>query len=132
GLGALQEAFEKLKQKLSAEGLFAKERKRPLPRFPERIGLVTSPTGAAIRDVLHVIERRNPSLEIILAPCRVQGEGAGMEIARAIKLLNEFHARGGIVEKSRPKAQGLIASSPRPSPSSSFVKSTTEDKKEER
>src|SRR5438270_348616 len=90
GIGALQAAFEKLKQKLQAEGLFAPERKRPLPRFPQRIGLVTSPTGAAIRDVLHVIQRRNPSLEIILAPCRVQGDGAAREIAVAIRLLNEF------------------------------------------
>jgi len=92
GLGALQAAFEKLKQKLSAEGLFAPERKRPLPRYPQRIGLVTSPTGAAIRDVLHVIQRRNPGLQVILAPCRVQGEGAAAEIAGAIRLLNEFHA----------------------------------------
>ncbi len=90
GVGALQVAFEKLKQKLTAEGLFAIERKRPLPRFPQRIGLVTSRTGAAIRDVLHVIQRRNPSLEIILAPCRVQGDGAAREIANAIRLLNEF------------------------------------------
>ncbi len=92
GIGALQAAFEKLKQKLKAEGLFAPERKRPLPRYPQRIGLVTSPTGAAIRDVLHVVERRNPALEIILAPCRVQGEGAAEEIAAAIRLLNEFNA----------------------------------------
>ena len=90
GIGALQAAFEKLKQKLEAEGLFAPGRKRPLPRFPRRIGLVTSPTGAAIRDVLNVIQRRNPSLEIILAPCRVQGDGAAEEIARAIRRLNEF------------------------------------------
>jgi exodeoxyribonuclease VII large subunit len=92
GLGALQAAFEQLKRKLSGEGLFAPERKRPLPRYPARIGLVTSPTGAAIRDVLHAIERRNPALELILAPCRVQGEGAAAEIAAAIRLLNEFHA----------------------------------------
>ena len=58
GVGALQIAFEKLKQKLAAEGLFAPERKRPLPKYPQRIGLVTSPTGAAIRDVLHVVQRR--------------------------------------------------------------------------
>ncbi len=90
GVGALQIAFEKLKQKLAAAGLFAPERKRPLPRFPRRIGLVTSPTGAAIHDILHVIERRNPSLEIILVPCRVQGDGAAGEIASAIRLLNEF------------------------------------------
>jgi len=92
GIGALQVAFEKLKQKLKAEGLFAPERKRPLPRYPQRLGLVTSPTGAAIRDVLHVVERRDPALEIILAPCRVQGEGAAEEIATAIRLLNEFNA----------------------------------------
>jgi exodeoxyribonuclease VII large subunit len=91
GVGALQIAFEKLKQKLAAEGLFAPERKRPLPKYPQRIGLVTSPTGAAIRDVLHVAQRRNPGLEIILAPCRVQGEGAAEEIAAAIRLLNEFN-----------------------------------------
>jgi exodeoxyribonuclease VII large subunit len=93
GVGALQIAFEKLKQKLAAEGLFAPERKRPLPKYPQRIGLVTSSTGAAIRDVLHVVQRRNPGLEIILAPCRVQGEGAAEEIAAAIRLLNEFNVR---------------------------------------
>jgi exodeoxyribonuclease VII large subunit len=92
GLGALQAAFEKLKQKLNAEGLFSPDRKRPLPRYSQRIGLVTSPTGAAIRDVLHVVERRNPALEVILVPCRVQGEGAAEEIAAAIRLLNEFIA----------------------------------------
>ncbi len=90
GVGALQVAFEKLKQKLAAEGLFAQERKRALPRYPQRIGLVTSPTGAAIRDVLHVVQRRNPGMEIILAPCRVQGDGAATEIAEAIRMLNEF------------------------------------------
>jgi exodeoxyribonuclease VII large subunit len=90
GVGALQIAFEKLKQKLEAEGLFAPERKRPLPKYPQRIGLVTSPTGAAIRDVLHVVRRRNPGLEIILVPCRVQGEGAAEEIAEAVKLLNRY------------------------------------------
>jgi exodeoxyribonuclease VII large subunit len=88
GVGALQIAFEKLKLKLAAEGLFAPERKRTLPKYPQRIGLVTSPTGAAIRDVLHVVQRRNPGLEIILAPCRVQGQGAAEEIAEAVKLLN--------------------------------------------
>ncbi len=91
GAGALQAAFEKLKEKLKAEGLFAPERKRPIPRFPRRIGLVTSVAGAAIRDVLHVIQRRNPGLEIVLAPCRVQGAGAADEIVEAISLLNRFH-----------------------------------------
>jgi exodeoxyribonuclease VII large subunit len=93
GVGALQIQFEKLKQKLAAEGLFAPERKRPLPKYPQRIGLVTSPTGAAIRDVLHVVQRRNPGLEIILAPCRVQGQGAAAEIAAAIRLLNELQSK---------------------------------------
>ena len=90
GLGALQAAFERLKQKLNAEGLFATARKRPLPRFSQRIGIVTSPTGAAIRDVLHVVRRRNPGLNLVLVPCRVQGDGAAEEIAAAIRLLNEF------------------------------------------
>ena len=95
GIGALQAAFEKLKEKLSQEGLFALERKRPLPRFPARIGLITSPTGAAIRDVCHVIGRRHPGLEIILVPVAVQGAGAAGEIAAALGRLNEFHLRGG-------------------------------------
>ncbi|MDW8309817.1 MAG: exodeoxyribonuclease VII large subunit, partial [Verrucomicrobiales bacterium] len=94
GVGTLQLDFERLKQKLAAEGLFAPERKRPLPKIPRRIGLVTSPTGAAIRDVLHVIRRRNPALEIIFVPCRVQGEGAAGEIAAAIRLLNEWAGSG--------------------------------------
>ncbi|HXR04432.1 MAG TPA: exodeoxyribonuclease VII large subunit [Verrucomicrobiae bacterium] len=111
GVGALQVAFEKLKQKLAAEGLFAPERKRPLPEYPQRIGLVTSPTGAAIRDVLHIVQRRNPGLEIILAPCRVQGEGAAQEIAAAIRLLNEFSvgqaSRLSPSEKSQRQAGSL-------------------------
>jgi exodeoxyribonuclease VII large subunit len=94
GVGALQLAFERLKQKLQAEGLFDPARKRSLPRFSQCMGLVTSPTGAAIRDVLHVIERRQPGLEIILAPCRVQGEGAAREIAGAIGLLNAWALAG--------------------------------------
>ncbi|HTI99696.1 MAG TPA: exodeoxyribonuclease VII large subunit [Dongiaceae bacterium] len=92
GVGALQVMFEKLKQKLAVAGWFAPERKRALPEFPQRIGLVTSPTGAAIRDVLHVVQRRHPGLEIILAPCRVQGQGAAAEIAAAIQMLNAFSA----------------------------------------
>ncbi|NBV24815.1 MAG: exodeoxyribonuclease VII large subunit, partial [Proteobacteria bacterium] len=93
GVGALQAAFERLKEKLAAEGLFKLERKRKLPRYPQRIGLVTSPTGAAIRDVLHVIQRRQPGLEIIFVPCRVQGDGAAREVAEAVRMLNEFTIR---------------------------------------
>jgi exodeoxyribonuclease VII large subunit len=92
GVGALQAAFERLKQKLAAEGLFDETRKRPIPRLPRRIGVVTSPTGAALQDVLHVLERRYAGLELILAPCRVQGTGAEQEIAAAITALNAFSA----------------------------------------
>jgi len=101
GIGALQVAFEKLKQKLKTEGLFGPDRKRQLPRYPQRIGLVTSPSGAAIRDVLHVVKRRNPALEIVLAPCRVQGTGAAEEIAAAIRLLNEFNAGNSRQQEAR-------------------------------
>jgi exodeoxyribonuclease VII large subunit len=90
GAGKLQAAFERLKQKLNAEGLFSPTRKRPIAKFPTRIGLVTSVDGAALHDVLHVIKRRNPALEIFLAPCRVQGLDASREIALSLKLLNDF------------------------------------------
>jgi exodeoxyribonuclease VII large subunit len=90
GQGKLQAGFERLKQKLNAEGLFAAARKRPIPKHPHRIGLVTSRDGAALHDVLHVIERRQPGLELILAPCRVQGPGAAQEIAASIRLLNDW------------------------------------------
>jgi len=89
GVGALQAAFERLKEKLSAEGLFDADRKRPIARYPGRIGLVTSATGAAIQDVLHVLSRRFCP-EVILNPVRVQGSGAAQEIAAAIGRLNRF------------------------------------------
>src|SRR5437762_3555781 len=76
GLGLLQAKFEALKRKLDAEGLFAAERKRPLPRFPRRVGIVTSPSGAAIRDILNIVQRRAPWLQILINPVRVQGVGA--------------------------------------------------------
>src|SRR5881397_970471 len=87
GLGLLQAKFEALKRKLEAEGLFAPERKRPLPKFPRRIGIITSPTGAAIRDMLNVLRRRAPWLQILINPVRVQGTGAAQEIAVAIREL---------------------------------------------
>src|SRR5262252_5417927 len=87
GVGLLQAKFEALKRKLEAEGLFAPERKRPLPKFPQRIGIVTSPSGAAIRDVLNVLSRRAPWLQILVNPVRVQGIGAAQEIAVAIREL---------------------------------------------
>jgi exodeoxyribonuclease VII large subunit len=87
GVGLLQAKFETLKRKLQAEGLFAPERKRPLPKFPRRIGIVTSPTGAAVRDMLNVLRRRAPWLQILISPVRVQGTGAAQEIAVAIREL---------------------------------------------
>lgn len=90
GIGQLQLAFDKLKARLHGEGLFDPARKRPLPPFPERIGLVTSPTGAAIRDLVHVARRRMPSIQLVLRPALVQGEGAAQDIAAAIAELNDW------------------------------------------
>jgi exodeoxyribonuclease VII large subunit len=87
GVGLLQAKFEALKRKLEAEGLFAVERKRPLPKFPRRIGIVTSASGAAIRDMLNVLWRRAPWLQVLINPVRVQGTGAAQEIAVAIREL---------------------------------------------
>ena len=92
GVGALQLAFEQLKKKLEAEGLFDPARKRPLPRLPRRIGIVTSPSGAAIRDVLHVLKRRFDGLAVTIYPVRVQGDVAAAEIAEALRA---FNRRGG-------------------------------------
>ena len=88
GQGDLFARFEKLKQKLQAEGLFDPARKRDVPAMPRVIGVATSETGAALRDVIHVARRRNPNVGIIVAPCAVQGEGAAAEIVRAIERLN--------------------------------------------
>jgi exodeoxyribonuclease VII large subunit len=90
GLGALQLAFEQLKERLSKEGLFDLGHKKPLPHLPQRIGIVTSATGAAIRDILQVIDRRFANVHILLYPVRVQGAGAAQEIAQAIDELNRW------------------------------------------
>lgn len=90
GQGALQARFAALKEKLAAVGLFAPERKRPLPPFPKRIGLITSPTGAALRDFLNVLWRRSPGIELILCPVRVQGTGAASEMVAALESLNQY------------------------------------------
>jgi len=89
GAGALYQKFEALKKKLADEGLFDQSLKKPLPLLPRRIGIVTSPTGAAIRDMLRILRRRNPATDILIAPCQVQGEGAAADIARALDLMNE-------------------------------------------
>ncbi|WP_022947475.1 exodeoxyribonuclease VII large subunit [Methylohalobius crimeensis] len=91
GDGALRRAFEALKQRLHGEGLFAPEHKRSLPPWPERLGVITSPSGAAVRDVLTVLRRRFSGLEVILYPCQVQGESAKYEIARALETANRRH-----------------------------------------
>ncbi len=90
GVGELQLAFEQLKNRLRQEGLFAEERKRPIPRYPERVGIVTSATGAALQDIVNIARRRLPGIELILRPSLVQGEGAAEDIAKAIAELNEY------------------------------------------
>src|SRR5207244_6134113 len=89
GAGALALAFEQLKQRLGAEGLFDSARKRPLPFLPRRIGVVTSPTGAVIRDIVQVAHKRDPGVTIVSDPVAVQGESAAGEIARAVEVLTE-------------------------------------------
>jgi exodeoxyribonuclease VII large subunit len=88
GLGALQLAFEQLKKRLEAEGLFDASRKKPLPMLPNRIGLITSPKGAAVRDVVRILTRRFPNVHLTVFPVRVQGEGSAEEIVKALKFFN--------------------------------------------
>lgn len=102
GAGALQVAFEQLKAKLAAEGLFDPKRKRPLPPFPKRIAVVTSPSGAAIRDMLNILRRRAPHLEVLVVPALVQGAEAAKQIVRGLEAANKYDlgdvvvlARGG-------------------------------------
>ncbi len=93
GVGELQLAFDRLKKKLDAEGLFDEEHKKPIPPYPQVIGIVTSPTGAAVRDMINILARRFPGIDVILVPVKVQGIGAAEEIAEAIRDLNKY---GGI------------------------------------
>ena len=92
GVGALNIAFEQLKKKLEAEGLFRQEYKKTLPEFPQKIGVVTSSTGAAVQDIFNVLKRRFPVAEVVLRPCQVQGEGAAEDIAKAIYEFNKLNA----------------------------------------
>jgi exodeoxyribonuclease VII large subunit len=98
GLGILQAKFDALKRKLDADGLFDPARKRPLPKFPARIGIVTSPSGAAIRDILNVLRRRAPGVQILINPVRVQGTGAAAEIATAIRELSQPNGKWSPVD----------------------------------
>src|SRR5258707_541376 len=102
GQGALQLAFEQLKKRLEAEGLFDAARKKPLPLLPSRIGIITSPKGAAVRDVVRILTRRFPNVHLTVYPVRVQGEGSAEEIVKALKFFNQkkfvdvlILARGG-------------------------------------
>lgn len=97
GVGALNIAFEQLKKKLEAEGLFNRECKKPLPKFPKRIGVVTSSTGAAVQDIFNVLKRRYPVAEVVLRPCQVQGEGAAADIAQAIYEFNKLDGADVII-----------------------------------
>lgn len=92
GLGALSLAFEQLKEKLRKEGLFAPERKRPIPRFPERVGVITSPTGAAVHDMLTILARRWPLAQVVFCPVQVQGEAAAPQLVEALRRMNELDA----------------------------------------
>jgi exodeoxyribonuclease VII large subunit len=117
GIGALQLAFEQLKTKLAAEGLFGTERKRPIPMLPQRIAVVTSPTGAAIRDIINVLGRRFEGLSIQIYPVRVQGAGAAKEIAAAIRNLSRWRMHdvvlicrgGGSLEDLWPFNEEVVA-----------------------
>ena len=94
GAGLLQAKFEALKRRLADEGLFAADRKRPLPRVPRVIGIVTSPTGAAIRDMLNILDRRAPWIRILIYPVRVQGDGAALEVIEALRYFNRSELDG--------------------------------------
>jgi exodeoxyribonuclease VII large subunit len=94
GVGALQLAFEQLKQRLAAEGLFDAARKKPLPRLPRRIGIITSPRGAVIQDMIRILERRHKNLHLVIYPVRVQGEGAAEEIVEALRFFHHRPPRG--------------------------------------
>lgn len=90
GIGALEIAFQQLKIKLEKEGLFDPEHKRPLPEYPQKIGIVTSPTGAAVRDIINIINRRAPWVELIIRPTLVQGDGAAADVVKAIEEFNKY------------------------------------------
>ncbi|MCL2487949.1 MAG: exodeoxyribonuclease VII large subunit [Oscillospiraceae bacterium] len=97
GVGSLQLAYEQLKNRLAAEGLFDEKSKKTLPRFPARIGVITSPTGAAVRDIISVLKRRYPLAVVVLAPVQVQGEAAALQLIAALERLNQLRAADAII-----------------------------------
>lgn len=97
GLGALYQAYEQLKAKLESEGLFDNIHKKPVPEFPQNIGVITSPTGAALQDIRNILTRRFPSVNIVLCPVLVQGEGSAPQLVKAVELLNEYDACDTII-----------------------------------
>jgi exodeoxyribonuclease VII large subunit len=101
GIGEIELAYRQLHAKLQSEGLFAAERKKPLPRYPKRVAVVTSPTGAAIRDFLQVLARRWKNIEIMILPVKVQGQGSGDEIARAVSSVSNFSVLPDVVVVTR-------------------------------
>jgi len=109
GIGALQLAFEQLKERLDKEGLFDEAHKKRLPLLPEKIGVITSPTGAAIRDILQILERRFATVHLLLCPVRVQGDGAAEEIAQAIRVMDEQHLDVMIVGRGGGSLEDLWA-----------------------
>ncbi len=117
GEGVLRQKFEQLKLRLQAEGLFAAEHKKPLPQFPKTIGVITSPTGAAVRDIIHVLQRRFPATKIIIYPTQVQGNDAKEQIAKAINIANKHDQAdvlilsrgGGSLEDLWPFNEELVA-----------------------
>ncbi|MDQ3918462.1 MAG: exodeoxyribonuclease VII large subunit, partial [Acidobacteriota bacterium] len=108
GAGALRVAFEQLKERLAAEGLFDEALKRELPLLPRRVGVVTSTAGAALRDIIRAVERRTRTVSLLVAPTRVQGEGAGTEIARAIQALNEHNLRAAAEGRADERVDVII------------------------
>jgi len=109
GVGALQLAFEQLKEKLAGEGLFDQNRKRPLPRYPRKIGVITSPTGAAIRDILNILGRRYPLAEVLTVPVQVQGDAAPPQLIAALEALNRTDADVIIIGRGGGSLEDLWA-----------------------
>lgn len=116
GAGALYEEYERLKQKLYEEGLFDHELKKPIPRFPKRVGIVTASTGAAIQDIKSIAARRNPFVQLVLYPAQVQGEGAAQTIVRGIEVLDQMNMDtiiigrgGGSIEDLWPFNEEIVA-----------------------